>query len=114
MPSRAGITTGHPLTTWELLTKADQKTAGHELDELTLPQQRFPVTALASIFPGSGEISDPIVVVVAGALADHHNRFPSIDLVSLTLGLPVQHTFGGPRGPVSLRQGTFLLLPVRR
>jgi hypothetical protein len=42
MPSRAGITTGHPLTTWELLTETDQKTAGHELDELMLPQQRFP------------------------------------------------------------------------
>jgi hypothetical protein len=50
------------------------------------------------------------IVVVAGALADHHDRFPSMDLLALTLGLPVQHTFGGPRGPVSLRQGTFLLL----
>jgi hypothetical protein len=70
----------------------------------------MPGTALASIFPGSREISDRIVAVAAGALADHPGRFPSIDLLSLTLGLPVQHTFGGPRGPVSLRQGTFLLL----
>jgi hypothetical protein len=40
---------------------------------------------------------DRIVVVVAGGLADHHDRFPSIDLLSLTLGLSVQHTFGALR-----------------
>ena len=53
MPSRAGTTTGHPVTTWELLTETDQKTAGHELDELTLPQQRFPVTALTALSLGN-------------------------------------------------------------
>ena len=49
-------------------------------------------------------------MVVAGALADHHDRFPSIDLAFPHLGLPVQHTFGGPRGPVSLAVSTFILL----
>ena len=44
-------------------------------------------------------MSDRIVVVVAGALADHPDRFPSIDLAFRHLGLSVQHTFGGPRGP---------------
>jgi hypothetical protein len=33
-----------------------------------------------------------------------------MDLLALTLGLPVQHTFGGSRGPVSLAVSTFLLL----
>jgi hypothetical protein len=37
---------------------------------------------------------DRIVVVVAGALADHHNRFPSIDLV---------FPHPGPVGPAHLR-----------
>ena len=41
MPSRAGTVTGHPVTTWELLTETDQKTAAHELDELTYPSKGF-------------------------------------------------------------------------
>jgi hypothetical protein len=40
--------------------------------------------------------------IVQVTLADHHDRFPSIDLAFRHMGLPVQHTFEGPRGPVSL------------
>ena len=49
-------------------------------------------------------------MVAAGALAEHHDSFPSIDLPSPHIGLSVQHISGGPRGPVSLAVSSFILL----
>jgi hypothetical protein len=49
--------------------------------------------------PGSENARSGVVVVAAGTQGDPHDRLPPIDLPFPHIGLSVQHSSGGPRGP---------------